>query len=51
MNCKFLSNGLALSYDHHNQFVNYMTKLDMVKNLYGEDYNIYFKNITKKILT
>jgi hypothetical protein len=37
--------------NHHEQFVNYMTKLDMVKNLYGEDYNIYFKNITKKILT
>ena len=37
--------------DHHKQFVNYMTKLDMVKNLYGEDYDSYFKKIKSFMLT
>lgn len=37
--------------EQYTQFVNYKTKLDMVKNLYGEDYSPYFTNFTKKILT
>lgn len=37
--------------EKYTQFVNYKTKLDMVKNLYGEDYDPYFTNFTKKLLT
>ena len=37
--------------EKYTQFVNYKTKLDMVKNLYGEEYSPYFTNFTKKLLT
>lgn len=35
----------------HVSFINQATKLDMVKNMFGEDYDPYFKKITNKILT
>jgi len=35
----------------HAEFLNHSTKLDMVKNMFGEDYDPYFEKITKKLLT
>ena len=32
----------------HDQFVNHCTKLDAVKNMFGEDYNEYFKKVKQK---
>jgi hypothetical protein len=37
-------------FDHeaHKNLVNFMSKMDMVKNLYGEDFDPYFKNLQDK---
>lgn len=41
---------LTLDFDSqlHDQFVNHCTKLDMVKNMFGEDYDSYFEKVKLK---